>query len=226
MTSIELAAWTAAIATFATAVVALFKEDLISLWRKPELRMRIRLSPPDCHKTEITVTDGQTGAVVGRWPCFWFRIWIGNVGNARAKNVEVFARRLLRKHADGAFKEEPQFLPLNLKWSHTGEVVAPGISAKMGKFCDIGHVIHPDKTGVAGHAIPGVAAGQAILCLDLQVAPNTRTHLVAPGVYRLQVRIAAANSRPVDYTIELTLTGKWFDDQAKMFVEGFGFRRA
>jgi hypothetical protein len=96
----------------------------------------------------------------------------------------------------------------------------------MGRFCDIGHIIHPDNTKAAGDAIPGVAAGVTVLSLDLQMATNTRTHLLAPGVYKLDVRVAAANCRPVDHTIHLTLTGKWFDDQAKMFTDGLGFRRA
>jgi len=215
-----------AVATFLAVLVALLKDELVSIWRKPSLTVRISLAPPDCHKTEIAVSNAETGEFVGVWPCYYLRIWVENTGNARAKYVEVFARRLLRKHADDQFKEEPQFLPINLKWSHTGEVILPGISSKMGRFCDIGHMVSPDKTVAAGHAIRGVAAGQTVLCLDLQVAPNTRTHLVSPGIYRLQIRVAAANSRPVDHMIELTLTGKWFDDQAKMFTDGLGFRRA
>jgi len=226
MSSLEIAAWVAAIATFLAVLVALLKEELVSVWRKPSLKVRIALAPPDCHKTEMTVGDPRTGEVLGIWPCYYLRIWVENDGSVRVNYVEVFARRLERKDADGQFKREPQFLPINLKWSHTGEVILPGISSKMGRFCDIGHIIHPKHTIAAGDAIEGVAAGATVLSLDVQVAPNTRTHLLAPGVYKLGVRVAAANSRPVDYTIQLTLTGNWFDDQAKMFTDGVGFRRA
>jgi hypothetical protein len=226
MSSLEIAAWAAASATFLAALVALLKEDLVSLWRRPRLDVRIRLAPPDCHKTEFTLGSARTGEFLGAWPCYYLRVWVENLGNIRAKYVEVFARRLLRKHADDRFKEEPQFLPINLKWSHTGEVILPGISSEMGRFCDIGHVVHPDATAKVGHAISGTAPGVTVFCLDLQVAPNTKTHLLSPGIYRLEIRVAAANSRPVDHTIELTLTGKWFEDQAKMFTDGLGFRRA
>jgi hypothetical protein len=177
MSSSETAAWAAAIATFLAVFVALLKEELVSIWRRPCLNVRIRLAPPDCHKTEFTLGNARTGEWLGTWPCYYLRIWVENAGSASADYVEVFARRLLRKDADDQFRDQPQFLPINFKWSHIGEV------------------------------IPGLAAGSTVLSLDLQVATNTRSHLLAPGVYKLEVRVAAANSRPVDYTIQLTLKG-------------------
>ena len=218
------AAWTAAVVTFLAVVVALLKEELQALWRKPELTLHVRLAPPDCHKTELTVFNQQTGAVIDRWPCYYFRVWVENTGNVRAKQVQVFASRLLRKQADGTFKEEPQFLPMNFKWSHTGEVFTKGISPKMGKHCDIGHLVHPTHVANAGHTIASVPGGKTVVCLDLEVTPNTRTHLVGPGIYRIELRIAAANVKPVVKTIELTQTGDWSDDEAKMFSDGVGFR--
>lgn len=206
-------------------MVALFRDELISIWRRPTLGVRVALTVPDCHKTEIAVRNVITGEVITTWPCFYLRIWIQNDGRARASRVEVFARRLLRKHADGEFRQEPQFLPLNLKWSHTGEVVAPGISSGMGRFCDVAHIVQPAHTAAAGHSIPGLLEGQPVLCLDLQVAPNTRTHLLPPAVYRLDVRVAAENSAPVDRTIEVTVTGQWFDDEIRMFKDGLGFKQ-
>jgi hypothetical protein len=226
MSSLEWAAWAAAVSTFLAVLVALLKEDLVSLWRKPSLKVRINLSPPDCHKTEFTFGNARTGEFLWACACYYLRIWVENAGSVRAKHVEVFARRLLRKHADDQFKEEPKFLPINLKWSHTEEVILPGISSKMGRFCDIGHLVHPHRTKDVGHALPTVAAGVTVFCLDLQVAPHTRTHLLSPGTYKLEVRVAAANSKPVDHMIELTLTGRWFDEEAKMFTDGLGFRRA
>src|SRR6266545_1431623 len=113
----------AAIATVLAVIVALLKEDIVAIWRRPRLKARASLSAPDCHKTVITMTNVQTGAV-DSWPCFYFRMWVENAGHVRATQVQVFIRRLLRQHADGTFREELQFLPMNLKWSHTGEVFA------------------------------------------------------------------------------------------------------
>ena len=224
MTLSEAAAWTAAIATFLAVIVALLKEELVALWRRPNLAARAQLSAPDCHKTEITFTNQQTGTIVDRWPCYYLRIWVENTGNVRAEQVQIFVSRLLRKHADGMFKEERQFLPMNLRWSHTKEVFTSGISPKMGKHCDIGYIVHPSKAATAGHSVPGVPPGKVVMCLDLEVAPNTRTHLLGPGTYRLELRLAASNSPPVPKTVELTLTGDWFDDESRMFADGVGFR--
>jgi hypothetical protein len=228
VTSAEWATWVAAIATLAAVLVALFKEDITSWWRRPRLEVVARLAAPDCHKTEITLLNQATGIVLGRWPCYYFRVWVENKGTRRAEQVQVFASRLLRRHADGVFKAEQQFLPMNLKWAHsqqrpTGpEVFAEGISPEMGKHCDLGHIVHPDMRAKTGDSLPDVSSGQAIMELDLEVAPNTKSHLLAPGVYRLVLKVAAANCRPVTKTLELSLTGKWHDDERKMFSDGVG----
>jgi hypothetical protein len=94
----------------------------------------------------------------------------------------------------------------------------------MGKHCDIFHIFHPANVVMGGHALADVAPGKTIGCLDLELAPNTRSHLLGPDIYKLQLRIAGANFEPVVTTIELTQTGNWFDDEAKMFSDGVGFR--
>jgi hypothetical protein len=58
--------------------------------------------------------------------------------------------------------------------------------------------------------------------LDLEVKPGSQGHLVKPGTYQLELRIAAANARPVIKQLEFTCTGKWFDDETDMFREGIG----
>jgi len=51
-----------------------------------------------------------------------------------------------------------------------------------------------------------------------------RSSLLAPGVYRLELRVAAANSRPVSKMLEISVTGQWFDEEKKIFAEGIGLR--
>jgi hypothetical protein len=50
------------------------------------------------------------------------------------------------------------------------------------------------------------------------------SHLIPPGSYQLELRVAAANHAPVTKTIELTITGKWFEDQTQMFSDGLGLK--
>jgi hypothetical protein len=213
MTSTETATWVGALATLVAVLVALFKEDLLAWWRRPLLMPRICLNPPDCHKTSFT----------GGLPTYYFRIWVENRGKQRAVQVQVFASRLLRKHADGRFHEDSVFLPMNLHWSHTREVFADGISPHMGKHCDLGFIPRPDLARAAGIAPKKLAGSEsAWLSLDLEVLPNTESHILEPGAYRLELRVAAANARPRLAILEVNVTGSWSEDQAEMFSKGIG----
>jgi len=44
------------------------------------------------------------------------------------------------------------------------------------------------------------------------------------GKYRLVIIVAAANAKPVEKTLEISLTGDWYDDEQRMFQEGVGVR--
>lgn len=99
----ETATWISAIATLLAVLVALFKEEITKLWRRPSLDATIRLSAPDCHKTEMTFSNLKTNEIVARGECYYLRIWVENKGNLRADRVQVFAAKLLRQHADGVF---------------------------------------------------------------------------------------------------------------------------
>jgi len=80
----------------------------------------------------------------------------------------------------------------------------------MGKHCDLGHIVRP------------AADTDAVLELDLEVAPNTNSHIVQPGHYKLEIRTAAANSRTITRFIDINFTGKFFDEEARMFSDGLG----
>jgi hypothetical protein len=144
--------------------------------------------------------------------------------------VQVYAANLSRKAADGSFRRVESFLPMNLRWSHGPppplgpEIFADGISAGMGKHCDLAHVVDPKSTAEVGESRLDMEAGIPTLALDLEVAPNSRNHVVAPGTYRLDLRIAASNCAPIARVVEITLTGKWFDDEARMFSDGLGIK--
>lgn len=225
-----LAQWAGATATFLAVLVALFKDEMLRCWRKPNLTVSVALVPPNCHKTTLTYAVRKTPVTYGSADCYYLRVWVANEGKTRAERVQVFASKLFRRGADGSFKEVEAFLPMNLRWAHghqaSGgpEIFAEGISPEMGKHCDLGHVVDPKFRKDAGDDLPGVAADHTILALDLEVQPATLTHLIPPGVYRLELRVAAANCAPVTEAIELTITGKWFEDQTQMFSDGLGLR--
>ncbi len=125
MRNCDLPIWIGSIATILAVIVALFKEELIKIWRRPELEARIKLAAPDCHKTKMTPSDINTGRIVERPDCYYFRLWIKNSGHQRAEKVQVFVSKLFRRHADGSFVEEDSFLPMNLRWSHSQSPIEP-----------------------------------------------------------------------------------------------------
>src|ERR1043166_2312710 len=117
MTTAETAAWAGVCVTSAAVLVALFKDDLRSLWRRPRLMVKLRMGAPDCQKTEMAFSR-LSGQFVARGPCYYFRLWVENTGNLRADRVQVFVSRLLRRDAAGDFRAVTRFLPMNLKWAN------------------------------------------------------------------------------------------------------------
>jgi hypothetical protein len=223
-----VASWVGAGSTFLAVFVALFKDAALRKVRHPTLKARIHLAAPDCHKTELLSFIPTQPQPVGRIPCYYFRIWVENTGNVRAEKVQVFVSRLLKKHADGSFQEVKSFLPMNLKWSHQQpfekpEIFAEGISPAMGKHCDFFHIIEPAIRTQTGAPIPtGFNQNETIIELDLEVLPATLSYLVTPGTYQFELKIAATNAKPISKTFEVTHTGQWFPDEARMLTDGIG----
>jgi hypothetical protein len=230
----SLASWFSIGATFLAVVVALFKEEITRLWRRPQLTARIALRVPDCTKTPFFCTTGavKEGTIYQKtfsFDCYYFRLWIENTGKQRAERTQVYAGKLLKKHADGVFREVESFLPMNLRWAHSTDPTKPiifdDINPRMGKHCDLGRVLDPKaRTEIGIDRLDQVPPGRTILHLDVEVEPATGSHLLPPDVYQLQLRIAAANATPVDKHLEITLAGNWFADQATMFADGIGIR--
>jgi hypothetical protein len=56
--------------------------------------------------------------------------------------------------------------------------------------------------------------------LETEFKAFANSHLLEPGRYRLLLQIAAANAKPVEQTVELELSGDWFDSETEMFSKG------
>jgi hypothetical protein len=219
----SLAQWFAALSTLLAVLVALFKEDIVRRWRRPQLVVSIEPA-----KTLLSYTAQRTVPTFLTVDCYYLRLWVQNKGNTRAEKVQVFAAALSKRGADGSFNRVDGFFPMNLSWSYSPpgapEIYADGISPDMGKHCDLGSVVHPATRLELGEAREDVPAEKTALVLALEVTPNTRSNIIPPGVYHLVLRIAAANAAPTTRTLELNLTGDWFPDEKRMFSDGLGAR--
>ena len=218
----NIAQWAAACATLLAVLIALFKDEIIRLWRRPKLTASIKPASPDCVK--ILQTFLINHITVRKSECYYLRLWIWNKGRDRAEKVQVFVNELSKRTADGTFFPIREFLPMNLRWSHSHEIFADGISPRMGKHCDLGHITHPSVLFELNENLPEVSQGKTVLALDLEEKPNTKSNLIPPGTYRLGLRIGGANCSPISKTLEITLIGDWFDDHEKMFRDGIGIK--
>ena len=223
------------------AVIAIFQDKIRAWLLRPILKVSISVAPPDSHKTkyhfttEQWITSGsspvysETGKIeISReTDAYYFRLRIENSGNHKAESVEVFATELSRRQADGLFKVVDSFLPMNLAWSHVHWIFFPAISPDTYKHCDLAHIINPQMRSaiqLEDSTWPNISPEKTILSFDTIVKPYTKNFLVPPGTYRLVISVAAANSKPVNKTLEITLTGDWYDDEQKMLGEGIGIR--
>ena len=210
------------------------------------LEVSIRLHPPDCEKityrpmpggsvstiSTVTTTVGpgfRAGDLLSdpeSYPsadAYYLRLRVQNSGGQKAETVEVFADKLLERQEGGIFREVGSFLPMNLLWSHYRQphlhVIPPGTH----RHCDLAHIIDPQKRFFfpgEQRTWPGIPPERTILSFDTHVQSNTRSHLVSPGTYRLLITVAAANAEPVTKTLEITLTGDWYDEQDEMLGRG------
>jgi len=154
---------------------------------------------------------------------YFFRLEVTNEGNAPARDLQLYVASARRRKQDGTYQIVDRFSPMNLLWTHADKPTLPVLLPGMPpRYCDLGHIADPGRKEETGEQLPGVAPGDGVLALDLEVKATSLSYLLEPGTYRLALKLAAANHAPADYTLEIVFPGRWFDEQEKMFSDGFG----
>jgi hypothetical protein len=214
-----VADWLVAFGTLVLAIVAIFQETIRGWVYRPSFRVSTKTEPPDSLAVPFTAIDGTLLAKTVH-----LRLWVENVGNATAMNVEVYAAELRRQRADGTWERVGRFPPMNLSWSDVGGIYFSRIAPEMGKHCDIAHVTDPARRAAVGEDAPmlDLTDQQCSLAFNLITRPNHRGHIVGPGKYRLDILVAADNVRPLKKTLEISLQGPWNSDDTKMLRDHVG----
>jgi len=207
----------AAGATLLAVLVALFRESFFLWWRRPQLTATIRPEPPDCNKSQVRLSTGMVSA-------YYFRLWVKNIGRSTATGVQVFAAQLQRRHADGTFRREQRFLPMNLRWSHTGVVFSDRIAPQMGQHCELGIVFPLNATDPMIIRPAKLPSGKTHFQLETEVRPFTGNSSLEPGTYLLRVLVAASNATPRAFNLAISVLGDWYDDEAEMLSKGVGVK--
>ncbi len=216
------AEWLEAIGTILVAIVAVFQEWVRGLFYRPKFRGSAKTLSPDA--VAVPITDMQTGEHIT--DALFLRLWVENAGNTVAKNVEVYVQELRRERADGVWEIVEAFPPMNLKWSNTPFLYYPAIAPAMGKHCDCAHIVDPanrtKKALAEDNPALGVGNDVATMTIDLINTPNHRGNIIAPGKYRLLIKVVATNAKVVDWIVEIVFDGQWVADPVRMMRDHVG----
>jgi hypothetical protein len=193
------------------AIIALFKDRLLLRLFGP--RLGLRFDPhrgADLHMTIAHIFNAQTGVVIASNPCLYVRLRVHNSGRSTAEMVEVSIKELHRAVGTSSdYTPDTNFLPLNLKWAHTGRPLRERVPPGSEKYCDLFHIVRP---------IPPAAISAE---LDLEVQPATRSGFLEPGRYRLVIEVAASNAKATTFTADLLIPNAWSNDVAGFMQHGF-----
>ena len=213
--------WVIAIGTAILAVIALFQDYIRSWIKTPKLEVTTGSCTPFCKKLLFIRKDDPGKKADG----YALRIRVKNVNprfhiKTRAVCVEIFALRLLKKQTDGSFQSVQDFEPRNLIWSNSFYPLAD-ISPEMERYCFIGRLISPEnRHNFPDFDIDSYNINETCLRIDVDVARNTKEHIIPPGTYHLECLIGSANTRAFKKTFEISISGEWFDDEMKMYEKG------
>jgi len=204
-------------------ISGIFRDWIKSHFYCPQLGIQFNVHPPDCHKTRITYRDG-SGGVVNDIPCCYYRLKISNDGNSRAEKIEVMMMEKYTQNQEGQFIKDINFLPLNLKWSHDGVMIRESIAPSLFRYCDFGSISHPEYKEIPLRGFDITRKSRVLLDLDLEIKPNTGSHLVFPGKHRVKIIVVADNSKIVSKIFEVNFNDFWDQDENVMLRDGLNVR--
>ena len=186
-------------------------------WRKPELEITCGNEPPWTVKTPLFARDA-TGQILWTGDSYWVRVKVENNGRTRAEKVQVSLSKLCYSPdgLDGSFSEDlRQHFPLNLKWSHYQAVpILDGISPSMVALCDV--IALSDPANPYWLRPPNTPSNTTVGSLQLEVSLPPESQSLRPGYWKLSLRIAAANAKPIDKTLLFSHTGEWRQNDVDM----------
>lgn len=182
-------------------------------YRAPKLKIKFKLSPPDCHQTQMI---GQNLS----YPVYYFRFIVENAGKTQAEDCEVFLEKIYKEDSAGKMVEIKNFSPVNLKWSGIRDPFKRLIQPGKEMYCDIGRIQHPDhiyKSTYRNISERDQKANKFIF--ELPERYYSQWDCLAPGKYELIVSVYSKNAEKVTRQFSLSWTGNWKDEESNIFNE-------
>ena len=223
--------WLTGIGTVAVATIAIlfyFLDRLRAKGERPILDLFINFRPPFCHYTSVATVE--RAGRIHNFEAYWFRLTVANRGKTSAKDLEVIIHNV-EQRVDGAWKRLSDFLPSNLKWTHTSQHYLPMLLPYTEKNIELAHIINPDANnrgrvpGEYNHAHLKLSAAQTSVFFELTILPVSSYNIVGPGEYRFMITVGGSNCSPISSTFNLKLTGEWHTEENTMLTKGVEINR-
>ncbi|HUU27751.1 MAG TPA: hypothetical protein VM123_08065 [archaeon] len=213
------AIWLTPIVALFAAFYAVYRDSILAWKRRPKLSVEFNFIPPDCQKEIINNSIDS----------YYFRIRVKNEGKTEADRVEVMIYNL----RDNADKKVPNFLPMNLKWTHRDfeqpnqKITMDCIPQGMEKLCDIGKIIDPkerNRLPNENEKSTRFEENKTIFSFEVYPKPNSLFHLIPKGRYNFNLKIGASNCKSIDAIIEIDFNGEWSYEENKMLKKNISIR--
>ena len=188
-----------AVITFLTVLVALFKDDLRELWKRP----KIQFSTPD----EITIEDLNSSLeseAANDTPIakrYISRIEVMNIGNMPTLNAEIYLNKLVYIPKDSTISQNYECSGSALKWNGTEShliIIPPGGK----KLIKIVEITPPEKTST-----PESVKLNKPPVLYIGEIENAKDK--AKGKWTATFSLYAQNHKPTSFTVEIEWNGIW-----------------
>lgn len=188
-----------AIITFFAVLVALFKEDLRELWKRPVIQF--------CTPDEITIEDlnssleSETASDIPVAKRYYSRIEVKNIGNMPALNAEIYLDKLEYIPKDSTIPQNIECSGSALSWigseSHT--IIIPPGGKKLIKIVEISA---PEKIST-----PESEKLNKPPLLSIGEIENSKEN--AKGKWTATFSLYAQNHKPIRFTVEIEWNGVW-----------------
>jgi hypothetical protein len=222
--------WFATFYTSGAALWSLCASLVLTLWgpriyaymHRPKLCVDVRARPPHSHWINPQFPPGSNKIDI-----FFCRLNVSNQGKTEAEKVEVSVRNIFRN--EGRWVPLERFVPLNLRWSNTWDIVKAGedvpgetkvlvkdrISAGGERLCDLGFVVDPSRyhdfcqrASLRDRSDDHLSSGrhsEVRFLLAFEFIRDLERHRMASGHYLLEIVADAIRIRPKSFWIELEI---------------------
>ncbi|NCO98392.1 hypothetical protein GW864_04485 [bacterium] len=180
--------------------------------RKPVWDIDLKLAPPDSHK--IALRNQSSGQRI--CDTYYFRFRVTNAGNYQMEDIEVMVEELYKKGRGSSYTKVRNFLPLNLVWAHNHLVTMSKIQPKLFKHCDFAHIVETNYLNLGQFGITTTVS--VAMLLDTYVQPNTGSHIILPGKYKIKIAFAANNLPPKIIWFKLEFRDIWDNNEQQMLT--------